>query len=61
MNVTLETITINGVEYVQKSALDASAPQIFGDKRIIVADRGLAPKTPTGSGAAAPVQEPRCY
>ena len=40
MNTTLETITINGIEYVQKSAVEATAPQNLGDKRIIVADRG---------------------
>jgi len=39
MNATLETITINGTEYVQKSAIEAT-PQNLGDKRIIVADRG---------------------
>ena len=40
MNATLETITINGIEYVQKSAVEVAAPQAIGDKRIIVADRG---------------------
>ena len=40
MNETLETITINGIEYVQKSAIVESAPQTIGEKRIIVADRG---------------------
>jgi hypothetical protein len=40
MNATLETITINGIEYVQKAAAEAAATQTIGDKRIIVADRG---------------------
>jgi hypothetical protein len=31
-----ETITINGIEYIQKSA----APQNIGEKRIVAADRG---------------------
>jgi hypothetical protein len=39
MEATLETITINGTEYVQKSTATAS-PQIIGETRIIVADRG---------------------
>ena len=38
MNADLNTITINGIEYVQKGT--EPAPQIIGDKRIIVADRG---------------------
>jgi len=38
MNADLNTITINGIEYVQKGT--ESAPQNLGDKRIIVADRG---------------------
>jgi len=40
MNIDATTITVNGVEYVQKSAVEAAAPQTIGDKRIIVADRG---------------------
>ena len=38
MNADLNTITINGIEYVQKGT--EPAPQTIGDKRIIVADRG---------------------
>lgn len=38
MNADLNTITINGIEYVQKGA--EAVPQVLGDKRIIVADRG---------------------
>jgi hypothetical protein len=37
MNADLNTITINGIEYVQKGT---ELPQTIGDKRIIVADRG---------------------
>lgn len=37
MNIQAETITINGTEYVKKSDL---TPQVMGDKRIVVADRG---------------------
>ena len=40
MNANLDTITINGVEYVQKSSVEANTPQTIGEKRIIVADRG---------------------
>ena len=38
MNADLNTITINGIEYVQKGT--EAAPQTICDKRIIVADRG---------------------
>jgi len=39
MNADLNTITINGIEYIQKGS--ESAPiQNIGEKRIIVADRG---------------------
>jgi hypothetical protein len=39
MNTVVETISINGVEYVKKDALvNNSAP--IGEVRIIVADRG---------------------
>ena len=38
MNADLNTITINGIEYVQKGT--ETTPQTIGDKRIIVADRG---------------------
>lgn len=36
MNTEIKTITINGVEYVERS----NAPVPMGDKRIIVTDRG---------------------
>ena len=38
MNADLNNITINGIEYVKKGT--EAAPQVLGDKRIIVADRG---------------------
>lgn len=37
MDTTVETISINGIEYVKKGA---ETPQVIGSKRIIVADRG---------------------
>ena len=39
MYAELNTITINGSEYVLKSSI-AKSPMNIGDKRIIVADRG---------------------
>lgn len=40
MNKEIETITINGIEYMPKSSMVDMSPQVIGDKRIIVADRG---------------------
>jgi hypothetical protein len=39
MNTVVETISINGVEYVKKDAIQANSEPI-GEVRIIVADRG---------------------
>ena len=38
MNADLNTITINGIEYIQKGT--ETQVYAFGEKRIIVADRG---------------------
>jgi hypothetical protein len=39
MNTVVETITINGEEYIRKASMPAEIP-VMGESRIIVADRG---------------------
>ena len=40
-NTSIETITINGVQYVRADTLAAHNPEPSGDRVVVVADRGF--------------------